>query len=104
MENINRISLVDMDVLTGDEDYLLISYPELVTISNAMELDKTLKAELRTTDPSVGVQPSARNLYGVPVELRDASSLEDIINMMQRADYKAKQEKEKEEKEKEKKK
>lgn len=98
VNNANNINLIDLDTLNGDEDYLLISYPELVTLSNAMEQDKTIKAELRMTDHSIGVQPSSRNLYGFPVDIRDASSMEDLINFMQREDYKAKHKEEEEDK------
>ena len=91
MENINSIHLIDLATLKGDEDYQLISYPEIVAVLNAMEQDRSIQPELRVPDESIGVQPSSRNLYGVPVEIRDARTMEDLINAMQREEYKMKQ-------------
>jgi len=87
----DAVSLVDVAPL---DKAFLESAPSLVTWSELQQQQQCPPTTVRTVDAKAlrGVQPGPRNLCGVPVDLRDATSaadLEEVINAMERETHKA---------------
>jgi hypothetical protein len=77
------VRLLDVEAL--DQEFLE-SNPSLITWQELAALRVSSQCSLRIVEHDRGVQPSSRNLCGVPTELRDvtAEDLSELLNSMER--------------------